>query len=87
MFTFHNYQNEGTAHVDCKRKQRWREVRGVLEVIKIDEGKVREHLEEVVRSRSRRRSTACLRRKPTSCAGRSVMSEASSGSTREPATI
>jgi hypothetical protein len=29
MFEFQNYQNEGTAHVDCKRNQRWREVRGV----------------------------------------------------------
>ena len=50
MLTFHNYQNEGTAHVNFKRNQRWREVRDFSEVIKIDEGKVRQHVEEVVRS-------------------------------------
>ena len=29
MLKFHNYQNEGTAHVDCRRNERWREVRRV----------------------------------------------------------
>ena len=51
-------------------------------VIRFKEGGIRSHVDEVVRKRSSRRSTACWMPRQTHCAARSVTSGPRSGSTR-----
>jgi putative transposase len=49
MLSFHNYQNEGTAMSIVSEAKDGGKCGEFSEVIKIDEGKVRQHVEEVVR--------------------------------------
>ena len=49
MLRFHNYQNEGTAMTIVNETSDGVKCVEFTEVIKIDEGKVRQHVEEVVR--------------------------------------